>query len=58
MSNNVIIILKKMDSNEELPMYVSDPILNKDGLTSFTSYSLQGTKIPEKLTRRYKDFDS
>lgn len=49
-----------MDSNEEaeLPMYVSDPILNKDGLTSFTSYSLQGTKIPEKLTRRYKDFDS
>ena len=48
-----------MEQNlEESPMYVSDPVLNKDGLTSFTSYSLKGTKIPETLTRRYKDFDS
>lgn len=45
-------------SSESLPMYVSNPILNKDGLTSYTSYTLQGTKIPEPLTRRYKDFDS
>ena len=48
-----------MDSSpESLPMYVSNPILNKDTLTSYTSYTLQGTKIPEPLTRRYKDFDS
>ena len=48
-----------MDSSpESLPMYVSNPILNKDTLTSYTSYTLQGTKLPEPLTRRYKDFDS
>ncbi|MCQ2820933.1 MAG: hypothetical protein MJ252_27055 [archaeon] len=40
------------------PIYVSDPVLNKDGITSYTSYTLQGTRVPESLIRRYRDFDS
>lgn len=40
------------------PIYVSDPVLNKDGITSFTSYTLQGTRVPEALVRRYRDFDA
>ena len=37
---------------------MSDPVLNKDGITQFTSYKLQGLKIPKPLTRRYRDFDA
>ena len=46
--------------NEEKPqqLFVSDPIFNKEGVTGFTSYSLQGSKIPEPLSRRYRDFDA
>ena len=46
--------------NEEKPqqLFVSDPIMNKEGVTGFTSYTLQGTKIPEPLSRRYRDFDA
>ena len=29
----------------------------KEGVTGFTSYTLQGSKIPEPLSRRYRDFD-
>ena len=39
-------------------MYVSDPILNKDKTVSFITYTLQGKKVPEPLTRRYRDFDA
>jgi hypothetical protein len=39
-------------------LYVSDPILNKDGVNQFTSYTLQGAKLPESLSRRYRDFDA
>ena len=35
-----------------------DPILNKDGVTQYTSYTLQGSKIPEPVSRRYRDFDA
>ena len=45
--------------NEELPpLFVSDPIYIKDGVTGYTSYSLQGSKIQETLSRRYRDFDA
>ena len=46
--------------NEEKPqqLFVSDPIFNKEGVTGFTSYTLQGSKIPEPLSRRYRDFDA
>ena len=40
------------------PIYVSDPVLNKEGIQSFTSYTLQGTRVPESLIRRYRDFDA
>ena len=39
-------------------MYVSDPILNKDKTISYTSYTLQGTVVPQPLVRRYRDFDA
>ena len=39
-------------------LYVSDSILNKDKTVSFITYTLKGKKIPEPLTRRYRDFDA
>ena len=45
--------------NEEAPqLYISDPTTTKDKVSSYTSYKLQGTKIPEPLVRRYSDFDA
>lgn len=45
-----------MESEPE--MYVSDPQYIKEGVKGFTFYSLKGTKVPETLSRRYRDFDS
>ena len=46
-------------SNKDLlPMYVSNPEQNKETLTSYTSYTLQGVRVPEPLQRRYRDFAS
>ena len=45
-----------MESDPE--MYVSDPQYIKEGVKGFTFYSLKGTKVPEALSRRYRDFDS
>ena len=45
-----------MESEPE--MYVSDPQYIKEGVKGFTFYSLKGTKVPEALSRRYRDFDS
>ena len=45
-----------MENEEDPQLFVSDPLLIKDGVTSFTSYKLQGTKIPEPINRRYRDF--
>ena len=39
-------------------MYITDPVLIKDGITKYTSYSLRGTDVPETLNRRYRDFDA
>ena len=44
--------------NEGQSLYVCDPVINKDGVTSFTSYSLKGTRTPEPRSRRYRDFDA
>ena len=45
-----------MESEPEI--YVSDPQYIKEGVKGFTFYSLKGTKVPETLSRRYRDFDS
>ena len=43
---------------EEPEMYVCDPVKNKDGVKYYTSYTLKGSKVPEPLNRRYRDFDA
>ena len=47
-----------MENEEVQQLFVSDQILNKDGVTQYTSYTLQGSKIPEPVSRRYRDFDA
>ena len=47
-----------MENEDAQQLYVSDPIKNKDGIKEFTSYTLQGSKIPEPVSRRYRDFDA
>ena len=47
------------DANVEEPeMYVCNPVKNKDGVKYYTSYTLKGSKVPEPLNRRYRDFDA
>ena len=45
-----------MESEPE--MYVSNPQYIKEGVKGFTFYSLKGTKVPEVLGRRYRDFNA
>ena len=45
-----------MESEPE--MYVSNPQYIKEGVKGFTFYSLKGTKVPEVLSRRYRDFNA
>ena len=47
-----------MENEAAQPLFVSDPVFNKEGVTGFTSYTLQGSKLPEPLSRRYRDFDA
>ena len=47
-----------MEDVEEPEMYVCDPVKNKDGVKYYTSYTLKGSKVPEPLNRRYRDFDA
>ena len=47
-----------MENEEVQQLFVSDQIKNKDGIKEFTSYTLQGSKIPEPVSRRYRDFDA
>ena len=47
-----------MEGEEAQQLFVSDPVFNKEGVTGFTSYTLQGSKLPEPLSRRYRDFDA
>ena len=47
-----------MESGEEQLLFVSDPVYIKEGVKGFTNYTLQGSKLPETLSRRYRDFDA
>ena len=47
-----------MEKDEPQQLFVSDPVLNKEGVVQYTSYTLQGAKIPEPISRRYRDFDA
>ena len=47
-----------MEDVEEPEMYVCDPVKNKDGVKNYTSYTLKGSRVPEPLNRRYRDFDA
>ena len=47
-----------MENEEAQQLYVSDPILIKEGVTPYTSYKLQGSKLQEPINRRYRDFDA
>lgn len=42
----------------EPEMYVCDPVKNKDGVKNYTSYTLKGSRVPEPLNRRYREFDA
>jgi len=47
-----------MESGNESEMYVSDPVYTKEGVKGYTSYKLNGSRVPETLNRRYRDFDA
>ena len=47
-----------MESANEPGMYVSNPVYTKDGVKGYTSYTLNGSRVPEPLNRRYRDFDA
>ena len=47
-----------MENEDSQQLFVSDPKTIKDGVTQYTSYTMQGSKIPEPLARRYRDFDA
>ena len=47
-----------MENEEAQQLYVCDPVLIKDGVTPYTSYTLKGKGLPESLNRRYRDFDA
>ena len=47
-----------MENEEAQQLFVCDPVLIKDGVTPYTSYTLKGSKLPETLNRSYRDFDA
>lgn len=47
-----------MENNIPVPMYVADPREVKDNLGTHITYKLEGTRVPEPLDRRYRDFDA
>ena len=46
------------EPNEEPEMYVCDPVYTKEGVKGCTHYKLKGSRIPEPLNRRYKEFNA
>ena len=46
-----------MEDNEP-EMYVTDPVFTKDHVKGYISYTLKGSRVPEPLSRRYRDFDA
>jgi hypothetical protein len=53
-NNNETNNLDNIDEN--IPLYICDPFLNKSSTISFIQYSLKGNLISKPLTRRYSDF--
>ena len=47
-----------MESNSEEELYVCDPEYTKEGVKGHTRYKLNGSRVPETLIRKYKDFHS
>ena len=47
-----------MENEDAQQLFVSEPKTIKDGVTQYTSYTMQDSKIPEPLARRYRDFDA
>ena len=48
-----------MDDEEiSKSLFISDPIYIREGLSWFTSYSLQCEKLPEPISKRYRDFEA
>ena len=47
-----------MEDSNEPEMYVSDPVYTNEGVNGYTSYTLKGSRVPEPLNRRYRDFDA
>ena len=44
--------------DDEPEMYVTDPVYTKEHVKGYTSYTLKGSRVPEPLSRRYRDFDA
>ena len=44
--------------DDEPEMYVTDPVFTKDHVKGYISYTLKGSRVPEPLSRRYRDFDA
>ena len=44
--------------DDEPELYVADPVYTKDHVKGYTSYTLKGSRVPEPLSRRYRDFDA
>ena len=62
---NIPLILNSQNNNEtnnldnideNIPLYICDPFLNKSSTISFIQYSLKGNLISKPLIRRYSDF--
>ena len=53
-NNNETNNLDSIDEN--IPLYICDPFLNKSSTISFIQYSLKGNLISKPLIRRYSDF--
>ena len=42
---------------EDGDFYVTDPTSTKDGVSSYTSYTVKGKKVIDPVIRRYREFD-
>lgn len=52
------IIFENIDPSDQVALYVSNPTLTKDTIGSYINYTVMGTKVPEPLVRRFRDFDT
>lgn len=52
------IIFENIEPSDHIALYVSNPTLIKDTIGSYFNYTVQGTKVPEPIIRRFRDFDT